>query len=104
MFSSCHWQPERFKSIFPHSSCLQILGSLTGKPKSSSSVSKYRQSIKLTLGFFTFLNGIHCHSIYMPHVLTLNPQNLSAQKENTLIKTSQKSKTNVFLNNAEHLC
>lgn len=36
----------------------------------------------------------------MPHILPLNPQNFSAQKENTLTKASHRSKINVSLNNA----
>lgn len=40
----------------------------------------------------------------MPHVLPLDPQNMSAQKENTLATASQRSKINVSLNKAEDLC
>lgn len=40
----------------------------------------------------------------MPHVLPLDPQNMSAQKENTLATASQRSKINVSLNKGEDLC
>lgn len=89
--------------ILSHPSCSQVLDYLRGKPNFYNSVSKGRQSIKST-PFYIFLHATHHHSIYMPHVLPLDPQNMSAQKENTLTKASQGSKINVSLNNAEHLC